>query len=490
MKTRDRIKDRTSSFLIGWAEVDATPVGVADLRGQYYQRVSTGVHSGLTATVVALESPDGEQAVMVSLELVGFRSDFQEELRGMLKDALPDLDTSKVFLNVTHTHNAPGVDLSAPKPWWTKLPDVMPSTQYRCFLLERAKEAVTAAWRGRRAGGIARALGFARAGHCRRAVYANGTAEMYGDTTRPDFMGMEGGEDSGVDMLFTFDAESKPTGMILNLACPSQVMEATYKISSDFIGETRRLLKAEFGSAFAMLGQISAAGCQSPRDLTRNYKGEPDFWHEDGVAELGSRLFSTVTQALPAAAMKIDPTPILKHVVKPVSLPVRRASEAEYVVAREELAALIAKQPEDEAYADFCDQVARNETIPGRPGPYDSKLHHFVLIQNAKAVLARYEEQDARSSFEMELHVLRLGDAVFATNPFELYLDFGHQIKARSPAAQTFVVQLCGDSGGYLPSERAEQVGGYGGLIINGKVGSGGGKQLVDLTVQEIETLF
>jgi hypothetical protein len=90
----------------------------------------------------------------------------------------------------------------------------------------------------------------------------------------------------------------------------------------------------------------------------------------------------------------------------------------------------------------------------------------------------------------MELHTLRLGKAVFVTNPFELYLEYGHQIKARSRAAQTFVVQLCTGTGGYLPSARAEQLGGYGGLIINGSVGSDGGKQLVDLTVAAIDEVL
>jgi hypothetical protein len=134
--------------------------------------------------------------------------------------------------------------------------------------------------------------------------------------------------------------------------------------------------------------------------------------------------------------------------------------------------------------------VARNEKVRGRPGPYDSKLHPFVLIQNNRAVVARYESQDAMPMFDMELHVVRIGNTVFAANPFELYLDFGHQLKARSVAAQTFVVQLCGGTGGYLPNARAEQLGGYGGLIINGNVGWNGGRKLVDVTVEEIGALW
>lgn len=480
----------SSKLFIGWAEVDTTPAGKVDLSGQYYHRVSDGVHSRLTATALALESGNGEQAVMVSLELAGFHADFQEELRARLRTEMPEVEASKVFLNVTHTHNAPGVDLICGIGWLAEVPGVLTVADYRQFLLAKIVEVIGEAWRNRRSGGVANGLASARVGHCRRAMYSNCTAEMYGQTDREDFVGMEGGEDSGVDLLFTFDESRKPTGVILNLACPSQVMEATYKISSDFIGETRQRLKQCFGADFKTFGQISAAGCQSPRDLTRNYKGEPDFWHADGVMEIGKRLSEVVEKTALVSSSKLDLAPVLRHEVKHIVLPRRRASYQDYVAAKKKLSELETSLSEDAAYRQFCEEVARNEKVTGRPGPYDSKLHHFVLIQNNRAVVARYESQDASPLFDFEMHVIRLGSVAFVTNPFELYLDFGHQIKARSMAQQTFVVQLCGGTGGYLPNARAEQLGGYGGLIINGNVGSDGGKKLVDVTVEEIGNLW
>ena len=442
------------------------------------------------ATALVFESEKGEQAVMVSLELVGFQSDFQDELRVRVRVELPEVESSKVFLNVTHTHNAPGVDMVCGIGWLAELPGVVTANEYRRFLLDKVMEAIREAWQNRQPGGVAKGLAAARVGHCRRAVYSNGRAEMYGRTDREDFIGMEGGEDSGLERLFTFDEARRPTGVILNLACPSQVMEATYKVSSDFIGETRQRLKQCFGETFRLYGQISAAGCQSPRDLPRHGRGEPDFWHADGVGEIGRRLTEAVEKACLVTSVNINFAPALHHVVKSISLPRRRASYQDYVEAKKNLAELEARLPENAAYRQFCEEVAKNEKLTGRPGPYDSKLHPFVLIQNNRAVMARYESQEATPLFEMEMHVVRLGSVVFATNPFELYLDFGHQIKARSRAEQTFIVQLCGGTGGYLPSARAEQLGGYGGLIINGNVGSDGGKKLVDETVDEIGKLW
>jgi len=477
-------------LLVGWAEVDITPDAVVDLSGQYYHRISRGIHSRLSATALALESADKVQAMFVSFDSVGFQVGFLEDLRTAVHADLPELDASAIIMNVTHSHNAPGVDLISGIGWLAELPDAMPIQTYRTFLLGKLKSAVISAWKNRGAGGLANAFGHARVGHCRRAVYAGEVAEMYGCTDRDDFTGMEGGEDSGIDLLFTFDTSGKPTGAIVNLACPNQVMEATYLVSSDFLGDTRRRLKERFGADFRMLGQISAAGDQAPRDLIRHARGEPDFWNEDGVAELGKRVASTVEAAFATTNGKIEYEPVFRHTVKKLILPRRRASEADFQIAEKRLKELETHMNEAEAYSDFCEEVSWNEKIPGRPGPYDSKLHHFVLIQNNKAVVARHAIQDSQPSLEIESHILRLGNSAFATNPFELYLDFGHRMKARSAADQTFVVQLCGGTGGYLPSEKAEQLGGYGGLIINGEVGSAGGALLVDETIRVIAELW
>ena len=315
-----------AEFAIGWAEVDITPEGTVDLFGQYYHRVSRGIHSRLSATALAIESSNGEPAVLVSVDSAGFQADFQDEVRAALAPKLRDLDTSMVLLNAIHTHNAPGVDRISGIGWLAELPDVMPVAQYRAFAIERIAAAVVEAWTSRRPGAIANVVGHARVGHCRRAVYANGTAEMYGRTDRDDFVGMEGGEDSGLDLLFTFDRNGSPMGVVLNVACPSQVMEATYQVSSDFIGEARRRLKKRFGESFKTLARSAPPARQSPRDLTRGYRGEVDFWHEDGVAEIGKRLDAAVGEALQRGAGKIDHHPAVRHVVRKISLPRRRAS--------------------------------------------------------------------------------------------------------------------------------------------------------------------
>ena len=83
---------------------------------------------------------------------------------------------------------------------------------------------------------------------------------------------------------------------------------------------------------------------------------------------------------------------------------------------------------------------------------------------------------------------MRLGTIAIATNPFELFLDYGNQIKARSHAEQTFLIQLANGGEGYLPTAKAERGGHYSAFISGGQVGHEGGDLLVRETLNEINT--
>ncbi|GAI30267.1 unnamed protein product [marine sediment metagenome] len=88
----------------------------------------------------------------------------------------------------------------------------------------------------------------------------------------------------------------------------------------------------------------------------------------------------------------------------------------------------------------------------------------------------------------IEFHVIRLGDIAIATNPFELYIDYGIRIKARSQAVLTLLVQLSCQNNGYLPTEKAVKGGGY--SADKYIIGPEGGQILVNETVKRINELW
>ena len=485
---------KEAALYIGWACKDVTPDKPVSLTGQYYKRISQYVQSNLKVTALALETRDesgtSEQAIMVSCDVVSFERELQDTLKERVRPLLPDFDVRKLFLNATHTH-------SAPYPGEDSLHEVdegtgMTGPEFRDFMLERLAEAVTEAWNNRKPGGISWELGHAVVGHCRRVQYANGTTQMYGSTNREDFIGLEGPSDHGVDMLFCWDSQNKLTGIVINVSCPSQVTEAKYYVSSDYWGEVRKELNKRYSEDIFVLTQCGAAGDQSPRDLPRGYRGEPNMWDVPGAVEIGRRIVHAVDTVYPSAQKNIHTRVGFRHLVHNIDLPTRRVSEVEYREAVAIADEIMSREPKDPdspqtAWNRFLKEIEENEKIK-EFGPWDNKITDFGIVKKKQALIEKYKNQDNDPFYHMELHVIRLGEVAFATNPFELYLDYGFRITGRSKAQQTFLIQLSGDGCGYLPTARAIPGGGYSAMVT--RVGPKGGQVLVDETVKAINAMW
>ena len=125
--------------------------------------------------------------------------------------------------------------------------------------------------------------------------------------------------------------------------------------------------------------------------------------------------------------------------------------------------------------------------------------YYELTVQKTKVnryqnIINRYEAQQKNPTSDMELHVIKIGDIAFATNPYELYIDFQHQIQARSPFTQTFIVQLvdqpAGNPGGYLATERGMANLGYSANIYSNTISPEGGHTLVEETLKELKKIY
>jgi hypothetical protein len=107
-------------------------------------------------------------------------------------------------------------------------------------------------------------------------------------------------------------------------------------------------------------------------------------------------------------------------------------------------------------------------------------------------IVGRYKLQQKEPELETEIHVVRIGDIAFASNRFELFIDFMHRLQARSPFVQTFIVQLTAspeNSGSYLATERARKNKGYSATPYCNQVSPKGGQQLVEETLKVLNEL-
>ncbi|HOM15794.1 MAG TPA: hypothetical protein PLQ00_00605 [Thermoguttaceae bacterium] len=451
---------------VGSATVDITPDKPVALQGQFHLRICKGVDNPLRAVAVALETRQADhaedQAIFISCDLTGITEELQQKLRDRLRQELADFDGRKLVLTATHTHTAPVLNSS-----WYEIPKqgVMQPAEYLDFLVDRLVQLASQAWKGRKPGGVSWGLGYAVVGHNRRAVYADGSAIMYGPTNRPDFQNFESGEDHGVEMLFFWDGQKQPIAVAINVVCPSQELESRTTINADFWHDVREQLGAKY-PGLCVLAWPGAAGDQSPHLMYRKAAEErmQRLRKLSSTQEIARRIAREVEDVLELTRQDIHTDVPLVHRVEDLELPKRKVTPEEAAAAQAEVDALLKK---------------------ASPGPAD----HARRVWHQK-VIDRFQIQEKEPNLTIELHVIRLGEVAIVTNPFELFLDYGLRMKGRSKALQTFVVQLTAGSAGYLPTKKAVAGGGYSAVVQSSRVGPEGGQKLVDRSVELINSLW
>ena len=461
-----------AELLVGTAIVDITPARPVAVSGQFHLRIAKTVETPITANVIALESREQglsrDVAIMVSCDLLYIPSEVLERVREAVRERLPDLDTRKLFLNGTHTHTAP---VLLEDKYRIPNEGVMQVEQYQSFLAERVADAIARAWDGRRAGSVTWGLSHAVVAYNRRAVYADGSARMYGKTDVAEFRNLEGYEDHDVNTLFFFNDTGNLVGTIVNVSCPSQEVESRSAVNADFWHPVRQALRKRYGEQLCVVGWTGASGDQSPHLMYRKAADERmrRLRGLNRLEEIARRIVVAVDDAYEVVQNDRHSDVPLIHKVETIHLPMRLVTEAEYAEAKaavEKAAAQIRQNPE---------AAAREHR---RMKWYEVTVDRFDR-----------QKTDPRPTYEMELHVVRIGDVAICTNPFELFTDYGIRIQARSKAVQTFVVQLVG-GGSYLPTEKAIRGGHYSAVVHSSLVGPDGGRGLVDRTVSLISSLW
>lgn len=479
---------------IGWAEADITPSGPVLLGGQMYARLSEGVLDPVTVTAWALEAGT-EQAVFVGCDLSHISDELWDAVRAGLRRRRDEtgLDPYSIALNATHTHTGPVIHIDSRQA--DHLPgggsganlEAMPIASYVAFAADRIVQAVVKAWMSRAEGGVSFGLGYAALGRGRRWVNADGKATMYRLTppVYDTFRHIEGNEDHRVQVLATYDTEGALTGLVVNVPCPSQDIEEEWSISADYWCETRRELRRRFGERLFILPQCSAAGELVPRPLLEKqaYQRMLRLKNRSSRAELARRLADALEDVVPHLGAAIETAPVMRHRAAMIELPLNRLTEADVRAAEQEAASF------REQWRQELSKLEERPELKEQPRWYLQLTNAYGRMHWQMQVAGRYERQRTRAEATVELHVLRLGEVMFATNPFELYLDFGMQLQLRSPAVQTFLVQLAGN-GSYMPSPRSVRGGGYGSVPASNPFGTEAGQRLVDETVRAIRDLW
>ena len=501
-----------SALKIGWSEISLTPDKKISLAGQFAERISEYVEKPLMATAMAIDSGD-DQVVFVSCDLASIAWNLLTAVREKLEGNDVGLDPQKVVISAIHTHTGPGyggkqrpvaegngvIDTlrsmleSFLKPGQKYVekenvsdnPEIASTKEVFDLLVERLPKVILEAWVNRKPGSFTNAFGRAVVGMCRRVAYSDDTAQMWGDANTAVFTELEGGNDSGIELLYVFDENKKLTGVVANLACPAQCVQHRLFVSPDFWGEVKVRLRKHFGEDLFLLPQCSAAGDQCPVDLVRwvepesdlndpnckrnnppKRKADPSMFDLAGMYKAGKRVANEIIEVWEEGLDEAQEAPVFEHRVENMQLPIRRATLTDLNNAKRGIKEYLQDVHGDVDYNDVAN------------------------LQVHLGVLKRFELQEKLECLDTEVHIIRLGTVAFATNPFELFLDYGNQIKARANCEQTFLIQLCNGAEGYLPTAKAERHGHYSAFISSGQVGHVGGEMLVRQTLKNINDMF
>ena len=480
---------------VGWAQTDITPDRPVYVIGQLYSRISSYVHDPITASRHVLENGK-EQITMVSCDMACVPTMHIERILERVN--VEGLDKTRVVFNVIHTHNSTMFSRNTTLEVYFKsvLGDICPEKEepqnilkddeLAEFYIERMVALIEDAWANRAPGAVSTASDYAAVAFNRRPQFlTNGKREskMYGTCSESNFLGYEGGSDHSADMLYTWDLCGNLTGVAICIPCPSQVYELHNFISADYWGEARSCVREKLGNIY-ILPLCGAAGDQNPLDLVRISKDnveELKIWNAQETAvfrnidmlqeckDIGERICEAVVRGYRKAKNYAESRPVFKTNVFEMDVPLRTVSEEDTKAAKARIDAVKAK------YA------------PGEKMSEGEMIRCFEDI----GYINRWELQQRTTRFTFPVFVFRVGKAVFATNPFELYVDFSLRMKARCKAKQAFIIQLSSNAkGGYLPTQTAVDGGSYGSKPVSTMVGPDGGDELVEKTLAAMDSLF
>ncbi|MBI4219470.1 MAG: hypothetical protein HY682_04940, partial [Chloroflexi bacterium] len=127
----------------------------------------------------------------------------------------------------------------------------------------------------------------------------------------------------------------------------------------------------------------------------------------------------------------------------------------------------------------FCDDACRGAD------PEAEALDSVRWPAEEKAIRAR-----GNTVCPVEINAISIGDDIaLSTSPAELFVEFGLEIKRRSPFPRTLVVELANGHCGYVPTERAFEQGGYEThrSVYVSRLAKKGGRTIVEKSVELLD---
>ena len=393
------------------------------IQGATVDQCAKSIRDDLEANALYLKS-EVEALLLVSCDLAGLLGPFVQTAREAMGEAA-GVPPRNVIVAGTHMHSGPSlIPTNHRKPVDEEYTD-----RLQGWLVELAGESRVSAKPGR----IGWGLGSTKLGYNRRCCWADGTHSMHGDTTREDFTGLEGPDDPSHVALFAQDAEGKPLAVFYNNTThPTSFYGADF-YSADFPGAARGFLRDILGPIAVVFFNGAFGDIAMPSQTSPNRKAGT---REQGMLRIAHLVTGETLRLLHETEFHEDVP--LAHAHEDLCMAVRLPDSGRLEWARDILARTEAGQ--------------------------ETKRWDQLFAYGVTLLQEGFGEQPVDT---IPVHAVRIGDVGLATQPCELYCQFGLDIKRRSPTPLTAVCGVADGYAGYCPTVSGILGGGYSGEPIH-----------------------
>ncbi len=407
-----------------------------------------GVHRPLTATAAVFEpnSPsdsggEKDRLALVSLDHCLLGKDEAELVISAICQRC-SISPSQVLLTFTHTHSAGLMSLDrVGLPGGELIPDYLQKVAKTCAELVasaivNAEPAVITYGTGR----------------CDLAQHRD-----FWDEENQLFVcgyNPQGKSDDTVLVARITNEAGKVCGTLVNYAChPTTLAWENRLVSTDFPGAMREVLEGATGGAPCILLQ-GASGELGPKE---GYVGDVAVADRNG-RQLGHAALSALESLAPPLTQFEYQGPVVSGATlgdwrhKPLSrerqVEIRtwqRTSDQLAIPYRSDL-------PTREGTDELLAKYTADEEIAHKTGDAPAARDARAMIERQTRLLRRLAQLPAGKAYPFDVHVWRMGDAVFVAVPGEHYSYLQTHLRARFPGRILFVITLTGGWGpSYVP---------------------------------------
>ena len=458
----------------GFGICEFTPYGrKISLLGQMHERITEEIHDGIFVTAMLVES-ENARTLWIAADALGMTAEASHECYLAAKEIIPDLKEEEFVTSATHIHT--GLSFEAYNSLTatdTEPEGVIKSEECRKLLADAVKSAVIKAVENLEESRMEIAVSRIQTGVCRRMEYKDGKTIMYGSTARDDFLKSEGRDGGPMQLIYVYGENNNLKGIVANLPCTAQCDEQASYVTSDYWGVVRAEVTEKLGEDVIILPLCRAAGDLTPHHYIDRFPSKPDDTKSGGrksAEELGERIAREIVHCKDETVREYSGSVNHAQGMKEITLPCHTITKEEYQWAK-----------------DFIEKYNSDETYKGDGSEFCTGNRRFNHL-NSHYKIRKYENNNCEE-IKTRIYATVIGDIVFITNPFELFIEYGDRIRMALKDNIVYDVQLCYERLGYLPTERASKGGSYSTFTFNGACTPNAGEILVKESIDLVKSI-